>query len=69
LRREIIQTDQGDVQTLLIEPRIHGDALFSSKGKLFIWVTEDSLHVPIRMRSKIKLGTIEADLVSRIPAP
>jgi len=68
LRRETIETDQGDVRTLLIEPRIHGDALFSSKGKLFIWVTDDSLHVPVRMRSKIKLGTIEADLVSRTPA-
>lgn len=68
LRRETIETGQGDEETLLIEPRIHGDALFASKGKLFIWVTEDSLHVPIRMRSKIKLGTIEADLVSRVPA-
>lgn len=68
LRREILETERGEVPTLVIEPRIHGDALFSSKGKLFIWVTEDSLHVPLRMRSKIKLGTIEADLVSRFPA-
>lgn len=68
LRRETIATDLGRFKTLVIEPRIHGDALFSSKGKLYIWVTDDSLHVPIRMRSKIKLGTIEADLVSRLPA-
>ncbi len=69
LRRETIGTAQGMVNTILIEPRIHGDALFASKGKLFIWVTEDSMHVPLRMRSKIKLGTIEAELVSRVPPP
>ena len=69
LRRETIETSRGMATTLLIEPRIHGDALFASKGKLFIWVTDDSMHVPLRMRSKIKLGTIEAELVSRAAPP
>ena len=66
LRRETISTDTGDVKTILIEPRIHGDALFSSKGKLYIWLTDDPMHIPVRMKSKIKLGTIRADLVSRV---
>ena len=68
LRRETIETDQGDVKTVVIEPRIHGDALFASKGKLFVWLTDDAMHVPVRMTSKIKLGTIQANLVSRTPA-
>lgn len=67
LRRETLETDSGKIATLLIEPRIHGDALFASKGKLYIWLTDDSSRVPVRMKSKIKLGTIQADLVSRIP--
>lgn len=66
LKRETIEMDSGEVKTILIEPRIHGDALFASKGKLFIWLTDDPSRVPVRMKSKIKLGTIQADLVSRV---
>jgi len=65
LRRETLETAQGDQKTIVIEPRIHGDALFASKGKLLVWLTDDDLHVPVKMTSKIKLGTIQADLVSR----
>lgn len=67
LRKETIETAMGDQKTIVIEPRIHGDALFASKGKLFVWLTDDENHVPVRMTSKIKLGTIQADLVSRTP--
>lgn len=66
LKRETIEMDSGKVKTILIEPRIHGDALFASKGKLYIWLTDDPSRVPVRMKSKIKLGTIQADLVSRV---
>ncbi len=67
LKRETIEMDSGKVRAILIEPRIHGDALFASKGKLYIWLTDDAQRVPVRMKSKIKLGTIQADLVSRVP--
>lgn len=66
-RRETIETESGKVATLVVEPKIHGDALFASKGKLTIWMTDDSLHVPVRMESKIALGTIKAEMVRRIP--
>ena len=65
VRREDLKTDTGIVRTLLVEPKLHGDALFASKGKLFLWVTDDDWHIPVRMESKISLGTIRANLVSR----
>ena len=65
VRRETLKTDTGEVRTLLVEPKLHGDALFASKGKLFLWVTDDAWHIPVRMESKISLGTIRANLVSR----
>ena len=66
LRREILDTGKGTVRTLVIEPKIHGDALFASKGRMLMWVTDDAWHVPVRMESKVKLGTIRADLVQRL---
>lgn len=65
LRRDTIQTESGSVSTLVVVPKIHGDALFASKGTLTIWMSDDSLHVPLRMESKIALGTIKAELTSR----
>ncbi|MCB9497702.1 MAG: DUF3108 domain-containing protein [Fibrobacteria bacterium] len=67
LRRETLKTDLGSWSTLVIEPRLHGDALFQSKGKLTIWLTDDDRRIPVRMTSAIKLGTIRADLVDHTP--
>jgi len=65
LKREVLDMDTGKVRTVVIEPKIHGDALFASKGRLWVWFTDDALHIPVRMESKITLGTIKAVLVSR----
>lgn len=68
LRRETIEGDDGKRwNTLLIQPRLHGEALFNSKGKLFIWLTDDERRIPVRMVSEIKLGSIKAILTSHVP--
>lgn len=67
LRRETIEVDDKLYKTLVIEPRLHGDALFKSKGKLLIWLTDDERRMPVLMESAIKLGTIRAELVSHSP--
>jgi hypothetical protein len=67
LRRETLKTDYGTWKTLVIEPKLHGDALFQSKGKLTIWITDDERRIPVRMVSKIKLGSITADLTTHSP--
>jgi len=66
LRRELLDTGKGSVRTLVVEPKIHDDALFASKGRLLMWVTDDPWHIPVRMESKVKLGTIRANLVQRV---
>lgn len=67
LRRETIEQNGTTWNTLVIEPRIHGDALFKSKGKLRVWLTDDERRMPVRMVSEIKLGTIRAELASHTP--
>ena len=67
LRRETIEVGDNLYKTLVIEPRLHGDALFKSKGKLLIWLTDDERRMPVLMESAIKLGTIRAELVSHSP--
>lgn len=67
LRRETIEQNGRTYKTLVIEPRLHGEALFKSKGKLYVWVTDDERRMPVQMESEIKLGTIRAELVSHTP--
>lgn len=63
--REKIKVPAGEFQTLIVEPVLKGDGLFKAKGKLIIWVTDDEFHTPVKMQSKIPVGSIKAELVSK----
>lgn len=63
--REKIKVPAGEFRTLIIEPVLKGDGLFKAKGKLTIWVTDDAYHTPVKMQSKIPVGSIKAELVSK----
>ena len=49
--------------TLVIEPMLlEGTGLFVKEGRLKIWLTDDARRVPVRMRSKVAIGSVSADL-------
>ncbi|MDX8397387.1 MAG: DUF3108 domain-containing protein [Mariprofundaceae bacterium] len=53
----------GHVECLSLEPVLQTAGLFSSKGKMKIWVTNDSRHIPIKLIAKIKIGHIVGTLI------
>jgi hypothetical protein len=60
---EIIEGAWGKAETvrvLVIMP-FHG--LFMNKGNIRVWVTTDERRTPLRMKAKVVLGSIVADLV------
>jgi Protein of unknown function (DUF3108) len=63
--RETVKVPAGEFRTLIVEPVLKGDGLFKAKGKLMIWVTDDAHHMPVKMESKIPVGSIKAELVSK----
>ncbi len=63
--RETVKVPAGEFKTLIVEPVLKGDGLFKAKGKLIIWVTDDALHVPVKMQSKIPVGSIKVELISK----
>ncbi len=68
--REDVEVPAGKFHTLVVEPVLKGDELFKAKGKLTIWVTDDEAHVPVKMESKIPVGSIKAELISKSwPSP
>lgn len=64
-RREKVTVPAGEFQTLVVEPILKDDGLFKAKGKLIIWLTDDRKHMPVKMQSKIPVGSIKAELVSK----
>jgi hypothetical protein len=63
--RETVKVPAGTFKTLIVEPVLKDDGLFKAKGKLIIWVTDDERRMPVKMQSKIPVGSIKAELISR----
>lgn len=61
--RETIETDLGTFKTVKVEPVLDGDGIFNSKGRIFIWFTDDEKRIPVLMECEIALGSIKAKLI------
>lgn len=62
--REEIRTEAlGKVKTVKVEPVLDGDGIFVSKGRIFIWLTDDERRIPVLMQCEIALGSIKAKLM------
>lgn len=62
LRRERIKTQMGDFNTVVVKPHLNSDGLFSRKGDILIWLTDDAKRIPVKMQTKIKIGSVVAML-------
>lgn len=63
-RKEKVQVPVGSFDCFVVEPRLAEEGIFETKGKIWVWMTDDERHLPVRMRTKIKIGSITADLIS-----
>ena len=63
--KEELKTAIGKVKTVKVEPVLDGDGIFNSKGRIFIWLTDDDKRIPVLMQCEIALGSIKAKLVSK----
>ncbi|HEY6843073.1 MAG TPA: DUF3108 domain-containing protein [Thermoanaerobaculia bacterium] len=62
LRTETIGTSAGSFQTVVVEPKMQGAGIFKDEGTMTIWFTNDARHIPVRIRSELKVGSITANL-------
>ncbi len=64
LRREKLDTDIGELDTIVLKPHIMVDGAFAPVGEILVWLTDDDRKFIVRIESKIKIGTIVAKLRS-----
>ncbi len=62
LGREKVSVPAGEFDCLVVEPVLKTSSLFEQKGKLTIWITDDTVKMPVLMRSKVVVGAFEAVL-------
>jgi hypothetical protein len=61
--RETITTPLGTFRTVAVEPQMSAGGLFADEdSKLTIWYSDDARHLPVRIRSDVKIGSITATL-------
>ncbi len=60
--REEVNVKTGTFDTIVIEPLIQEGGLFKHEGAIHIWLTNDDLRIPVRMRTRIPVGSITAEL-------
>ncbi len=58
LRREKKTVPAGTFDCLVVEPYLKFEGLFKHQGKLHIWLTDDKRKVPVLIKSKIVIGSI-----------
>ncbi len=63
LRKEKVTLPSGTFNTVVIKPLMKSEGIFSRKGDIFIWLTDDPKHVPVKMQTKAAVGSIIATLV------
>jgi hypothetical protein len=63
LKKERIKTVLGEVNTILINPLLKNEGIFERKGAIFIWLTDDERRIPVKMKTKVAIGSITATLV------
>ncbi len=63
-RRERVQVPAGEFDCLVVEPKLQSDGIFVRKGRLHVWMTDDSRHIPVRVQTAIPIGSIVANLES-----
>jgi hypothetical protein len=60
--REVLDTPYGRVATVRVMPIMKFKGLYDKAGDTVIWLTDDACRVPIKINSKIAIGSLTATL-------
>lgn len=66
-KKETLKAPWGEmVRCLVIVPKLKSEGIFTNKGKMTLWITDDERHIPLKVRAKIKFGRIFAHLTGYV---
>lgn len=62
LRKERVEVPAGEFDTIVIKPLMKSEGIFYRKGDIHIWLTDDEKRLPVKLQTKVKIGSINANL-------
>lgn len=62
LGRDKVTVAAGTFDCIVVEPLVQEGGLFKSEGSIIIWLTDDNLKVPVKVKTKVVIGSIDAEL-------
>ncbi|MCX6133955.1 MAG: DUF3108 domain-containing protein [Ignavibacteriales bacterium] len=62
LGRQRIEVDAGTFNCIIVEPLMKEGGLFKSEGRVLIWLTDDERKIPVKVSTKVVVGSIDAEL-------
>lgn len=63
LGKEKVEVPAGEFGTIVIKPLMKSEGIFARKGEIQIWLTDDEKRVPVKLRTKVRIGSVTAQLV------
>lgn len=62
LGKETIEVTAGKFRCIKVEPLVQEGGLFKSEGDIVVWMTDDERRMPVKVKTNVIIGSIDADL-------
>lgn len=62
LGRQTVEVEAGTFNCVVIEPLVTAGGLFKNEGKILIWLSDDERKIPVKVSTKVIIGSIDAEL-------
>jgi hypothetical protein len=62
LGRQELTVEAGTFRTIVVEPLVKEGGLFKSEGRIVVWLTDDDIKMPVRVNTKVVIGSIDTEL-------
>lgn len=61
--RETLRTKLGKFRTIILQPVLPKNGLFTGEDAIRVWMTDDSNKIPLKVKAKMFVGAVEIDIV------
>ncbi len=62
--KEMLNTELGEIKSLVISPVMEPNALFRGREPIRAWISDDLNKVPLKIKAKIFVGSFDIDITS-----
>lgn len=63
LRKEKVEVPAGRFDAIVVKPLMKSEGIFARRGEIYIWLTDDEKRIPVMLKTKVKIGSVNASLV------